>query len=199
MHIPKIILASGSPRRKELLEQIGIFFDVIPAVGEEHTTKILPSDVVAELSLQKAQEIAVQFSVEHRIILGADTVVALDSTIMGKPKDEKDAFHMLRALSGKTHKVYTGVTIIYTKKEPQIITFVDATEVTMYEMSDDEILTYIDTKEPMDKAGAYAIQGKCAAYIRKIHGDYNTVVGLPVSRVYHVLTDMLRDQHNIHP
>ena len=106
---------------------------------------------------------------------------------------------MLRALSGKTHKVYTGVTIIYTKKEPQIITFVDATEVTMYEMSDDEILTYIDTKEPMDKAGAYAIQGKCAAYIRKIHGDYNTVVGLPVSRVYHVLTDMLRDQHNIHP
>jgi len=198
MHIPKIILASGSPRRKELLEQIGLSFDVIPAIGEEHTTKLLPHEVVAELSLQKAQEIAEQFSCKNRIILGADTVVALDSTIMGKPKDEKDAFHMLRALSGNTHKVYTGVTIIYTKKEPQIITFVDATEVTMYKMLDDEILTYIDTKEPMDKAGAYGIQGKCAAYIKGIQGDYNTVVGLPVSRVYHALTDLLDKQRNLH-
>lgn len=192
MHIPKIILASGSPRRRELLEQIGISFDVIPAAGPETTTKLLPADMVAELSQSKAQEIAAQFTGQSRIILGADTVVALDSHIMGKPKDEADAFQMLRSLAGKTHKVYTGVTIIYTKKEPQIITFVDATEVIMYEMSDTEILTYIHTGEPMDKAGAYAIQGKCAAYIQGINGDYNTVVGLPVARVYHELTDMLK-------
>lgn len=191
LSIPKIVLASGSPRRRELLEQIGISFDVVPAVGEEYTTKSLPSDIVAELSLQKAREVAAHYTGQDRIILGADTVVALDSTLMGKPKDERDAFQMLRFLAGRTHKVYTGVTIIRTKKEPQIITFTDATEVTMYEMSDAEIHAYIASKEPMDKAGAYAIQGRCASFIKGINGDYNTVVGLPVAKVYHVLSDIL--------
>lgn len=185
----KLILASGSPRRKELLEQIGLDFEVIPAKGEEVMTSVLPNKVVEALSFQKASEIASldRFQNTGDIILGSDTVVALNHQIMGKPKDKEDAFTMLKSLQGNTHTVYTGVTFIVTNAAPKMITFSEATHVSMYPMSDEEINAYIATGEPMDKAGAYAIQGKCAAYISKIDGEYNTVVGLPIARVYQVL------------
>ncbi|MDD2972181.1 MAG: Maf family protein [Lachnospiraceae bacterium] len=191
--MPKIILASGSPRRRELLTQIGISFEVLPAKGEELTDQIFPPDVVSQLSLQKATEIASlpRFIGTEQIILGADTIVALDAQIMGKPKDEPDAFRMLKALQGRTHQVYTGVTLIRTQKEPQILTFTELTEVTMYPMSDTEILAYIATGDPLDKAGAYGIQGACAAFIEKINGDYNNVVGLPAAHVYQVLKEFI--------
>lgn len=191
MNLHHVILASNSPRRRELLEQVGIPFQMIPATGEEITHKKVPAEIVAELSLQKASEVAALPDIKgsSSIVIGADTIVALDNHIMGKPKDEEDAFQMLKSLQGKTHQVFTGVTLIHTKKEPQILTFADSTEVTMYPMTDSEILSYIATGEPMDKAGAYAVQGKCAAFIQSIHGDYNTVVGLPVSRVYQALKE----------
>ncbi len=190
----KLILASGSPRRKELLKQIGLDFEIIPAKGEEIISSTFPRKVVEELSFQKASEIASleRFCNSGDIILGSDTVVALKDQIMGKPKDAKDAFTMLKNLQGKIHTVYTGVTFIVTNTEPKIITFSEATHVSMYPMSDDEINTYIATGEPMDKAGAYAIQGKCAAYISKIDGEYNTVVGLPIARVYQELKTLFK-------
>lgn len=189
----KLILASGSPRRKELLEQIGLDFEIIPAKGEEIMSSTLPNKVVEELSLQKASEIAslTRFQNSGDIILGSDTVVSLNGQIMGKPKSVEDASAMLKILQGKTHTVYTGVTFIITNTNPKIITFSEATHVSMYPMSDAEINAYIATGEPMDKAGAYAIQGKCAAYISKINGEYNTVVGLPIARVYQELKPYL--------
>ncbi len=190
----KLILASGSPRRKELLEQIGLDFEIIPAKGEEIISSTFPRKVVEELSFQKASEIASleSFCNTGDIILGSDTVVALKDRIMGKPKNAEDAFTMLKNLQGKTHTVYTGVTFIVTNTDPEIITFSEATHVSMYPMSDSEIDAYIASGEPMDKAGAYAIQGKCAAYISKIEGEYSTVVGLPVARVYQELKALLR-------
>lgn len=187
----KIILASASPRRKELLEQIGIPFTVIPAKGEEVICRTIPSEAVAALSLQKAAEVAAQIR-EPAVIIGADTLVAQRKRIMGKPAGKEDAFEMLSGLQGKTHKVYTGVTVIVTNDLQgnafeKKFSFVEETEVTLYPMSDLEILAYITTGEPMGKAGAYAIQGRGAAYIRCIRGDYNTVVGLPLSRLYHLL------------
>lgn len=182
----KIILASGSPRRKELLTQIGLEFTVVPAKGEEIIRSAVPSEAVTGLSLQKASEIAA-ITTEPAIIIGADTIVALNSRIMGKPKDKTDAFDMLKRLQDNTHSVYTGVTIIVNGSTPHTITFYEETSVTMYAMSDSEIEAYIETGEPMDKAGAYAIQGQCAAYIRKINGDYNNVVGLPLAHVYQIL------------
>lgn len=196
----QIILASASPRRKELLEQIGISFEICPAKGEEIITKTLPEEVVMELSQQKAREVAAmlqQYASEHAelmtpqdiLVIGADTVVAVDEKILGKPKDEDDAFRMLSLLSGKTHAVYTGVTFVFLDKNGRTgeHTFFEKTEVIMHRMSEQEIRRYIATGEPMDKAGAYGIQGKCAIYIDKIDGDYNNVVGLPVSRIYREL------------
>lgn len=182
-----IILASGSPRRKELLNQIGISFTVNPSKKEEKVTTNIPSEVVRELSYQKAMDIAEQSS-EGSVVIGADTVVAYEGKILGKPKDRTDAQNMLRMLAGNTHSVYTGVTII--KKENNRFLeeiFYKETRVTMARMSEEEIETYVDSKEPMDKAGSYAIQGKCAAFIEKIDGDYYNVVGLPICEVYHRL------------
>lgn len=196
----QIILASASPRRRELLEQVGISFEVCPAKGEEIITGTLPSAVVSELSAQKAREVAgmlKQYGDSHRelmtpqdiMVIGADTVVAADGQILGKPKDEADAARMLRLLSGRSHEVYTGVTIVLMSRSGRVgeHTFYEKTTVTMGEMSDGEIERYIATGEPMDKAGAYGIQGKCAVYIDKIQGDYNNVVGLPVSAIYREL------------
>lgn len=178
----EIILASASPRRKELLEQIGMEFTVIPAKGEEHITKKEPEEVVMELSLQKAEEVAKGASKEA-FVIGADTVVAYQGKILGKPKDEEDACRMLQELSGNIHEVYTGVTLIDNKSK-EVHTFYEKTSVTMYPIEDEEIRNYIATKEPMDKAGAYAIQGIGAKFIRRIEGDYCNVVGLPVGRLY---------------
>lgn len=196
----RLILASGSPRRKELLEQIGAEFEILSAKGEEVITSDIPSQVVMELSAQKAEEVAGRYEKElgagkaceeNRqtvVILGADTVVAYENKILGKPKDEADAVRMLQMLAGDTHSVFTGVTLLIEeagKREKK--TFFAETKVTMYPMSAEEIEAYVATGEPMDKAGAYGIQGKCAAYIERIEGDYNNVVGLPVSLVYQTL------------
>ncbi|MCU6763659.1 Septum formation protein Maf [uncultured Roseburia sp.] len=184
------ILASASPRRRDLLNQVGLSFRVMPAAGEESISKSSPDQVVMELARRKAEEIASQLSDSpgNYVIVGADTVVVFKEQILGKPGDEQDAFRVLSMLSGQTHQVYTGVSVIllYTGKK-QVHTFYEAADVTMYDISPEEIRDYIQTKEPMDKAGSYGIQGKGAVFIKKIHGDYNNVVGLPVSRLYQEL------------
>lgn len=185
----KIILASGSPRRKELLTQVGLSFEVSPAHGEEVITKTIPVEIVDELSYEKALEVADRYEKEQGItqqtvIIGADTIVAYDKEIMGKPKDSEDAVRMLKKLQNNTHQVYTGVTlIIISDGERKIVRFQEKTDVSMYPMTDKQIRDYVATGEPKDKAGAYAIQGKCAAYIKGICGDYNNVVGLPIARL----------------
>ncbi len=193
----RIILASASPRRKELLTQVGLEFDIITSNCEEITTKTKPSEVVEELSYLKATDVSDKLdkSEERLLIIGSDTVVALDDTIMGKPKDKEDAFRMLKSLQGREHSVITGVTMIFTApgREDKTIVFSKETKVWFYFMNDDEIRAYIDTNEPMDKAGAYAIQGLCAAYVERIEGDYNTVVGLPVAEICRVLREYKED------
>ena len=186
----KYILASASPRRKELLEQIGLKFEIIPACGEEVIEYDKPEEVVTDLSRQKAEEIAkkrTEITIPE-VIIGADTVVAYKDTILGKPKDREDAYRMIALLQGNSHKVYTGVTLILRSgEETTVHSFFEETKVTMYPMSEAEREWYIDTKEPFDKAGGYGIQGKCAIFIEKISGDYNNVVGLPVARIYQEL------------
>ena len=180
----KLILASASPRRKELLEQVGAEFEIIPARGEEIITGSRPEEVVVELSVQKAEEVAGRIEEEDVVILGADTVVVFGGMILGKPKDEADAKRILEMISGNTHSVYTGVTWIVRKDgKSECHSFYEETKVTMYPMTKQQILSYIRTGEPMDKAGAYGIQGKGAVYIEKIQGDYNNVVGLPVAKI----------------
>lgn len=195
----KYILASGSPRRRELLEQVGLSFEILPAHGEEIITKELPWEIVEELSYQKAAEAADRYVSENgainegdiHVIIGADTIVAYGSEIMGKPKDTEDAVRMLTALQNNTHQVYTGVTLaLLSPDKTKTVTFHEKTDVSMYPMSPLQIREYVDTGEPADKAGAYAIQGKCAAYIKGINGDYNNVVGLPVGRLMQELSSI---------
>lgn len=186
----KLILASASPRRKELLGKVGMEFEVIPAKGEEVITKSLPWEAVEELSYQKAKEVA-DFQDADCIIIGSDTIVAKGEKIMGKPKDEEDAFAMLSEIAGNVHQVYTGVTLIRTGKNPKVITFSEKTDVYLYPMSGEEINAYIATKDPMDKAGAYGIQGDFAIYVKGIEGDYYNVVGLPIGKVYQELKQLL--------
>ncbi len=181
------ILASASPRRKELLKQIGLDFAILPVCGEEHTSFTVPQEAVMDLSRQKAEEAAKQRKekAQEEVITGADTVVSLADMILGKPKDRQDAIRMLSALSGKSHKVFTGVTfVIFREGKKTVHSFYEETEVTMYPMSEEEINWYIGTDEPFDKAGGYGIQGRCAIFIKEIRGDYNNVVGLPVARIY---------------
>lgn len=189
----KIILASASPRRQELLSQVGLTFTVMPSDCEERVTSDVPEEVVKELSLQKAQDVARKVAAAGQpdgsaplLVIGADTVVSCDGRILGKPKSREDAVAMLTLLQGRAHRVYTGVTLLYQEQpgaEWETETFAVCTQVVFYPMTRAEIERYVDTGEPMDKAGAYGIQGKCAAFIEKIDGDYNNVVGLPVARV----------------
>lgn len=213
MNMSRIILASASPRRRELLTQIGIAYEVMPSNKEEIITKTVPAEIVQELAKQKALDIAEKMleqqasdNVEQNsgnmggteqqangdriIVIGADTIVALNDTIMGKPADEADACRMLSLLQGKTHQVYTGVCIAVAAPDGVTATqFYECTDVHMYPMSAEEIKAYAATGEPLDKAGAYAIQGRCAAYIKGIAGDYNNVVGLPAARLYQELKE----------
>ncbi len=196
----QMILASASPRRKELLEQIGAEFVICPAKGEEVITETDPSAVVMELSRQKAEEVAygvLIYNEQHAdlatpqdiLVIGADTVVAYEDQILGKPKDEEDARRMLTMLSGKTHSVYTGVTFVFIDKEGRTgeHCFFEKTDVCMYPLKEEEIDRYIQSGDPMDKAGSYGIQGRFAIHIKEIRGDYNNVVGLPVARLYQEL------------
>lgn len=173
----KKILASASPRRRELLTLAGIEYEVIPSECEEALPdEITPDDAVKELAGQKAEDVFKRHS--DCMIIAADTVVALGNTILGKPKDEEDAFNMLSSLSGKTHTVYTGVCL---KAQNKTDIFYCATDVEFYELSEKEIRAYIATGEPMDKAGAYGIQGKGFVLVKGIRGDYFNVVGLPLA------------------
>lgn len=183
----RIILASKSPRRKELLEQIGLSFEVLVSDADENLDIDTPEEFVKELSRIKSKAVMDLMNGidENTLIIGADTVVVYDGKILGKPKDEADAFSMLKMLSDNEHEVITGVTLLSKKNgEIDMDTFYEKTKVFTYEMSDSEIKEYIATKEPMDKAGSYGIQGIGGKFIKKIEGDYNNVVGLPVSRIY---------------
>ena len=186
----KIILASASPRRQELLKQVGLSFQVDPSHCEEKITKQEPDEMVKELSCQKAKDVAVKYAAlpqeEGLLVIGADTVVSCDGKILGKPESKEDAVRMLTMLSGRSHKVYTGVTLLYRENAQSVweeTCFAECTQVTFYPMTQKEIERYVESGEPMDKAGSYGIQGKCAAFIEKIDGDYNNVVGLPVASV----------------
>ncbi len=186
----KLILASASPRRKEILEGMGLTFSICPAKGEENSTRQDPWGLVEELALRKARETA-ERTEEEALVIGSDTVVAVEGeqglAVLGKPVDEADAFRMLKTLQGNTHTVYTGVAVVDARTGETLVHFVDKTEVSMYPMPDAWIHEYIKTGEPMDKAGGYAIQGGCALWIRGIRGEYATVVGFPAARFYQEL------------
>lgn len=187
-----MILASASPRRRELLEQIGIVYEIMPSGADEDTEKEQPEEIVCELSLRKASDIHHRLEAQGEddyTVIGADTVVSYQGTVMGKPADEEDACRMLGILQGQVHQVYTGVTLCLKKKGKPVRfrTFYEKTDVSMYGMSGEEIKAYVATGEPMDKAGGYAVQGGCAAYIKGICGDYNNVVGLPIGRLWQEL------------
>lgn len=179
----KIILASQSPRRIQLLQQIGIEAEVCPSHMEEHITSTDPSEVVRELALQKAGDIAGR-SDRDAVVIGADTVVAVDGRILGKPKNHEEAYRMIRSIAGRKHQVFTGVAVLHDGMQE---CFVEKTDVHVYDMTEEEMRTYADSEEPMDKAGAYGIQGAFGKFICGIEGDYNTVVGLPVAHLYQVL------------
>ena len=182
-----MILASKSPRRKELLSLITEDFCVIPAVGEELLPEgISPERAVILLSRQKAAEIYAQHKGE--LIVASDTVVAAQGEILGKPADKEDAKRMLRLLSGRSHSVFTGVCVIAQDGSEHY--FAEQTIVEFRTLSDSEINAYIATGEPMDKAGAYGIQGKGALLVRRIEGDYYNVMGLPVCRLYELLSSL---------
>lgn len=178
-----LILASGSPRRREIWQQVGLEFSVIPSSKEEVITKQDPSEAVMELALMKAEDIAGQTE-NGCLVVGADTVVAKDGEILGKPEDEEDAARMLRLLSGGRHQVCTGVACILGGQKK---VFCEETSVEFYDLSEKEIKEYITTGEPMDKAGAYGIQGRAAGFIRGIQGDYYNVVGFPIARFLQLL------------
>lgn len=178
-----LILASKSPRRKELLEEMGLSFSIV--------SKDIPEHLCMEYGLQKAVEALAKEKAQavfadhmEHIVIGADTIVALDGEVFGKPKDEQDAKRMLRLLSGRTHQVIGGVAILSKEKT---MTFSCVTQVSFYPIGEEEIDRYVQSKEPMDKAGAYGIQGLGKYFVKEIHGDYFNVVGLPISRVLRFL------------
>ena len=194
----KIILASSSPRRRELMAQAGFAFEVLVSEADETIETETPGEMVEVLSERKAAAVAEEikrqgFAEESVLLVGADTMVAIDGKKLGKPKDEKGAEEMLEELSGRTHQVYTGVTLIRLKKGEngsilqESRTFSEGTDVSFYPLTKEEIRSYIATGEPMDKAGAYGIQGKAAVFVKEIKGDYNNVVGLPIARLYQEL------------
>lgn len=188
----RVVLASASPRRRELLAQAGIDFLVCPSGIDEKITQKnpQPNQVVAELSRQKALDVAAGRSAGE-IIVGADTVVSIDGVILGKPKSKQMAFDMLTRLQGREHHVFTGVTIVKKLEDGERVnSFVEDTEVFVRPMTEEEIWEYIETGEPMDKAGAYGIQGRFGVYIRGICGDYYNVVGLPIAGLYQRLKEI---------
>ncbi len=177
----QLILASASPRRAQILSQIGFSFTVIPSTVEEVFDDHDPIEVSRDLALKKASEVARSYP--EQIVIGADTVVYLDRQILGKPVSADDACTMLRTLSGKTHEVFTAFALVHRNKNRQIVE-VERTEVTFRQLSEDDILSYVRSGEPMDKAGAYGIQDRSAVFVERINGDFYNVVGLPVSKLY---------------
>ncbi len=185
----KIVLGSGSPRRKELLEQMGLDFEIMKSDKEEIIEDSLtPAEVVRSLALQKAEDI-VQRVDKDTILITADTIVECEGRILGKPIDEEDAFGMLKFISNKRHSVFTGV-VVWDTKDDTKKEIVERTTVYIKNITDDEAWAYIRIGEPMDKAGSYGIQGKGAVLIEKIEGDYYSVMGLPVNKLYEILKCM---------
>lgn len=205
----RIILGSASPRRRELLAQIGVEFEVRVSEKEEIYRSSVPEDIVKELSLMKAENVASELGgdiadnragnppysdtcIKDTVVIGADTIVVLEDEILGKPVDEEDAVHMLTRLQGREHRVYTGVAVLDfgPDGEKTVINYPVGTKVYVNAMTEEEIRAYVETKDPLDKAGSYGIQGRFAAYIGRIDGDYYNVVGLPVSRLYRTLREI---------
>lgn len=207
--MPKIILASSSPRRRELLAQIGLAFEVWTSDVEERASAVWPGDLVEKLSCLKAEAV-LEMLTDIRgkaLVIGADTVVAQEGQMLGKPSNRTEAAEMLRRLSGRIHEVYTGVTLLYkgtSDTGTAVIgggdaeaadargaggricrkVFHEVTRVSLYPLTEEEIRRYVSTGDCMDKAGAYGIQGYFARFVKQIEGDYNNVVGLPVGRLY---------------
>lgn len=184
----RIILASASPRRRELLERAGVKFEVIPASGEEKRISDDPKEAVQQLARDKAVSVmhTIEDSADGTLVIGSDTVVVFENMILGKPHDMEDAVNTLKKLQGNIHQVYTGVSVLEKKNGVWTEhTFYESTDVTFYPVSDEEIRAYVATGEPMDKAGSYGIQGTFGIYVRGICGDYNNVVGLPVARLFY--------------
>ncbi|ADH60607.1 maf protein [Thermoanaerobacter mathranii subsp. mathranii str. A3] len=181
----KIVLASKSPRRRELLSNLGLDFEVVESNVKEFSREKQPSRYVMDLSFNKAMSVAKKLS-EEAIVIGADTVVVIGDKILGKPKDRNEAYVMLKKLQGKAHTVYTGITIVRTYDFKYVSDF-EKTKVWIRKLQDEEIFNYIDTGEVYDKAGAYAIQGVGALIVEKIEGDYFNVVGLPISKLFDIL------------
>lgn len=176
----RVVLASGSPRRRELLQTMEVEFEVIAGDIDETTSCTDPVQVVTALALEKAQAVAGSLSDDgrRRIVLGADTIVVLGDNILGKPTSRENAFQMLSALSGRTHEVYTGVALIDSQAESESIFC--ASKVVFRLLDEAEIRYYVSTDEPMDKAGSYALQGMASAFVEKVDGCYTNIIGLPV-------------------
>ena len=180
-----LILASTSPRRRELIQLLNLPYTCVSADCDETIAPCTPEDTVCQLSKRKAAAaLAVCPLQEGDVLIGADTVVAIEGKILGKPKDDQDAYEMIAGMSGKTHSVFTGVTLI-TQEETQ--TFCEETKVSVAPLTDAEIRAYLKTGEHRDKAGAYGIQGVFGLHVTGIQGDYNNVVGFQVARIYQKL------------
>lgn len=185
-----LILASGSPRRRELMEQAGLPCQIIPSSEPETTLKTSPQDIVMDLAYKKASRIFSDLPENpagEYAVIGADTVVACDGMVLGKPADKKEELSMLHMLQGRSHNVYTGVSIL---SETECSTFFCSTEVVVSPMTEDEMERYASSGEPYDKAGGYAVQGRFAVYVSEIRGSYSNVVGLPLAALYRELSRM---------
>lgn len=181
----KIILASGSPRRRELLQKLNIDYEIKVSEVDESEEGSNPSEIVENLAIKKAKAVLDEDGTQDVLVIGADTLVFYENEVLGKPCDEDEARDMLSLLSNRTHQVYTGVALIRKVNGVETVSsFSEVTDVTFYEIDRFEIDEYIKTGSPLDKAGAYGIQDDFAKHIKKINGDYNNVVGLPVSRLY---------------
>lgn len=176
----KFILASQSPRRAELLKYLDIPFSIVPSdIDETIDFSQPPIEEIKRLAYKKAKDVLSRN--ENALVLGADTVVVVDNEILGKPKDKEEAFSMLKKLANRKHQVITGVCLISQDKTDA---FASVSEVYFHDLSDDEILSYIENEKPFDKAGAYGIQGKAALFIERIDGDYYSIMGLPIALIY---------------
>ena len=200
----RIILASASPRRKQLMEMAHLEFEIWPSETEEVVNTTVPEKICTQLARQKALDVASQIRTYNEthpdltvetdiLVIGADTIVAKDDTVFGKPKDEEDAARMLRSLSGSTHSVFTGVTLVFMNGSGRVgeHTFYDETKVTFYPLDEDDISSYIHREDVLDKAGAYGIQSGAAVFVRSIEGDFYNVVGLPIARILDEIKNIL--------
>ncbi|MCK4259378.1 MAG: septum formation inhibitor Maf [Halanaerobiales bacterium] len=187
----KLILASASPRRRDLLKQIELDFEIIPSTVEENISESDPIKLVGDLALLKASDVAQKVAQkvttkEKFLVLGADTLVVDGQTVLGKPSSKEEAFQMLKRLSGRNHQVMTGIAVVDSETEQHWVD-VEITQVYFRELTDSEIERYVESGEPMDKAGAYAIQEKGALFVKKIDGCFFNVVGLPILRTIEML------------